>query len=118
MSPIWISVAVVTESNRQPKSGRIVAAVKWIAVVEIKAAEICIKRIVEAVEVSGIRVRSVIGPVVFVVHLFFDVAILVILTNEDIAVIYIVSFDSLQTAMLSLENRQLGITPAEAKNRD
>jgi hypothetical protein len=112
MSPVGISVAVVTESNRQPKSGRIVAAVEWIAVIEVKAAEICIKRIVEAVEVSGIRVRSVIVPVVFVIHLFFDVAILVVLTHNDVAVIYIVSFDSLQTAVLSLENGQLGITPA------
>ncbi len=85
----------MTESDRQPKSGRIVAAVKRIAVVQVKAAEICIERIVEAVEVSRIRVRSVIVPVVFVVHLFFDVAILVILTHENIAVIYIVGFDSL-----------------------
>ena len=102
----------MTESDRQPKSRRIVAGEEWIAVVEIKAAEIRIKRIVETVEVSGIRVRSVIVPVVFVIHLFFDVAILVVLTHNDVAVIYIVSFDSLQTAVLSLENGQLGITPA------
>ena len=118
MSPIRISVAVVTESNRQPKSGRIVSAVEWTAVVQVKAAEIGIKRIVEAVEVSGIRIWSVIVPVVFVIHLFFDVAIFVVLTDDDVTIIVVVGYDLFQLAVLSLENGQLGVAPAQPDDCD
>lgn len=74
-----------------------------------------IRRAIEAVEVAGVRIRTVVVPVVLIVHLLFYITVLVVAANQDVPVIAIIGYDLIQIAVGALHDRQLRVAARQSQ---
>lgn len=96
-----------SESETEREGG---IAVRGAAIHDIPAITTADIRIIKAVEVPSISIRTVVVPIVLVVHLFFNVPVFVVFADQHITIVTVIDDYLIDTVVWHFNYRQLRIT--------